>query len=181
MRLLFDLKKKRINLNKLFITGILITIMLSGCIGSNEKTQSLNEIPDFQVINMSVDEKGWTPNAFILQKGVKVEWIINVKNLTKCNNEIIVKDYGLDIKLKNGENKVEFMPEKDGKVNWSCWMNMIPGVFIVVNETANISNMSDMINMAMIDMKNVSNMSDMNNMSKMTDKVDMNISMVNNT
>jgi sulfite exporter TauE/SafE/copper chaperone CopZ len=94
-------------------------------------TQGANITEDLQVIRMSVDANGWTPDTFVLKKGIKVRWIIDVKQLTNCNKEIIVRDYGLDIKLKDGENIVEFIPDKEGTIRWSCWMGMIPGTFIV--------------------------------------------------
>lgn len=86
---------------------------------------------DIQVIKMTVGAEGWKPDIFALRKGVKVKWIIFVEKLTSCNNEIIVRDYGIDIKLKEGENIVEFTPVREGAVKWSCWMGMIPGTFFV--------------------------------------------------
>lgn len=86
-----------------------------------------------QEINMEVTASGWTPNVFTLKKGVPVKWNINVKQLTGCNNEILVNDYGLDIKLKEGMNVVEFTPDKTGTVRWSCWMGMLRGSFIVTD------------------------------------------------
>jgi len=110
-------------------------LTLSGS-GINLKTtggpQGSNVTEELQVIRMTVDASGWSPDTFILKKGIKVRWIIDVKKLTNCNKEIIVKDYGLDIKLKTGENIVEFTPEKEGTIRWSCWMGMIPGTFTVV-------------------------------------------------
>jgi sulfite exporter TauE/SafE/copper chaperone CopZ len=85
----------------------------------------------YQEINMEVNRYGWEPNSFVLKKGVPVKWLINVKELTGCNNEIIVRDYNLDIKLKKGLNTVEFTPGKTGTIRWSCWMGMIPGSFVV--------------------------------------------------
>jgi uncharacterized protein len=85
----------------------------------------------FQEINMEVNRYGWEPNSFVLKKGIPVKWNIDVKELTGCNNEIIVRDYDLDIKLKKGLNVVEFTPDEEGTVRWSCWMGMIPGSFIV--------------------------------------------------
>lgn len=84
-----------------------------------------------QEINMEVNRYGWEPSSFVLKKGVPVKWNINVEQLTGCNNEIIVREYGIDVKLKKGLNVVEFTPTKIGTVRWSCWMGMIPGSFIV--------------------------------------------------
>ena len=88
-------------------------------------------VDGYQEINMEVYRSGWKPNSFVLKKGVPVKWNINVQELTGCNNEIIVRDYGIDIKLKKGLNTVEFTPDKTGTIRWSCWMGMIPGSFVV--------------------------------------------------
>lgn len=92
----------------------------------------------FQEINMEVNRYGWEPSSFVLKKDVPVKWIIDVKELTGCNNEIIVRDYDIGIKLKKGINTVEFTPNEAGTIRWSCWMGMIPGSF-VVTETGEAS------------------------------------------
>jgi sulfite exporter TauE/SafE/copper chaperone CopZ len=101
-------------------------------------TESAVLINGYQEIDMEVTRSGWQPNSFVLKKGVPVKWNINVKELTGCNNEIIVKDYNLNFKLKSGLNVIEFTPDKTGTVRWSCWMGMIPGSF-VVTETGQAS------------------------------------------
>ncbi len=119
-----------------------------------EQTTSNQKLPKVQIVNMSVDSKDYRPDTFILQKGVKVKWMINVLNLTNCNKEITVKDYGLDIKLKNGENVIEFMPVNNGIIRWSCWMNMIKGNFIVVDDPMNMSEVEN----AMVSMNRAGSM-----------------------
>ncbi len=52
-------------------------------------------VNEVQEINIAVDRNGWKPDSFVLKKGIPVKWNINVKELTNCNREIIVKDYGL--------------------------------------------------------------------------------------
>lgn len=93
----------------------------------------------YQEIRMDVTANGWSPDKFILQKGVPVHWIINGKELTSCNNAIQVPKYGLEFKIKPGEQVIEFTPTETGVIPWSCWMGMIPGTFVVVDDlgTAN--------------------------------------------
>ena len=93
----------------------------------------------YQVIKMNVTNYGWEPNSFVLKKDVPVKWEINAKELNSCNNEIIVRDYGLDIKLKSGIQTVTFTPKNTGTVRWSCWMGMIPGQFVVVENVSTVS------------------------------------------
>jgi sulfite exporter TauE/SafE/copper chaperone CopZ len=88
----------------------------------------------YQEIRMTVDGRGFTPNQFVLQKGVPVKWIIDGKQLNGCNNAIMVPALGLDFKLKPGEQTIEFTPTDVGTIKWSCWMGMLKGAFIVKDE-----------------------------------------------
>ncbi|MFH1332556.1 MAG: sulfite exporter TauE/SafE family protein [archaeon] len=98
---------------------------------STEDTNNIALKDGYQEINMDVTANGYSPNKFVLKKGVPVKWNINVKQLTSCNNPIIVPEYDLEIKLKQGLNVIEFTPDREGTVPWSCWMGMLRGAFIV--------------------------------------------------
>lgn len=89
----------------------------------------------YQEIRMNVDASGYSPNSLVLKKGVPVKWIINVKELTSCNSELLVPKYGLDVKLKQGEQTVEFIPTEEGIIPFSCWMGMLHGQFVVKADT----------------------------------------------
>jgi sulfite exporter TauE/SafE len=88
----------------------------------------------YQEIRMTVDSKGFTPNKFVLKTGVPVKWIIDGKQLNGCNSGIIVNAYGLNFKVTQGLQTIEFTPDKAGTIKWSCWMGMIPGSFIVTDD-----------------------------------------------
>ncbi|MGY6277036.1 urease accessory protein UreH domain-containing protein [Methylomonas sp. MgM2] len=90
-----------------------------------------------QVINMDVVQTGFAPNQFTLRKGIPVKWIITGKEVNQCNKGIVVPEYGLEIDVKPGVQVVTFTPEESGVVAWSCWMGMIPGSFIVVDDEQN--------------------------------------------
>ena len=42
----------------------------------------------------------------------------------------------MKIELKEGTQIIEFTPPESGVVPWSCWMGMIPGTFIVLDDVA---------------------------------------------
>lgn len=90
-----------------------------------------------QVINMTADNNGYTPNAFYVQKGIPVKWVIDGKQLNSCNNSIVVQALNKQMKLKSGQNVIEFTPD-DKDINFSCWMGMIRGVIKVVDNLDNI-------------------------------------------
>lgn len=85
-----------------------------------------------QVIRMTADNNGYTPNAFYVQKGVPVKWIISGNQINSCNNAIVVPSLNIQKTLKSGENEIEFTPQ-DGDINFSCWMGMIRGVIKVTD------------------------------------------------
>jgi sulfite exporter TauE/SafE len=87
-----------------------------------------------QTIRMEVLKSKFSPNRFTLRKGVPVKWVINGKEMNECNKVIVIPQYKLRIELKEGSQIVEFTPPESGVVPWSCWMGMIPGTFIVVDE-----------------------------------------------
>ena len=93
----------------------------------------------YQIIRMEVNRNGWKPDTFILKKEVPVKWIIDGKEITGCNKEIQVPKLGLKIPIKQGIQTIEFTPTEEGNIPWSCWMGMIPGMFIV-KENIDINN-----------------------------------------
>lgn len=93
----------------------------------------------YQEIRMEVNRYGWSPDKFVLQKGVPVKWIIEGKEINGCNNAIQVPSLGLNFDIKPGEQVIEFTPTESGKVPWSCWMGMIPGVFVVEDDVSSAS------------------------------------------
>ena len=106
-------------------------------VSASENTITGNSIAmegDYQVIRMDVTRYGWEPDKFVLKKGVPVKWIINGKEINGCNNAIQVPKLGLKFDIKKGEQTIEFTPTQEGTISWSCWMGMIPGVFIVKDD-----------------------------------------------
>jgi sulfite exporter TauE/SafE/copper chaperone CopZ len=84
-----------------------------------------------QEINMDVDASGYSPNSFVLKKGVPVKWNVNVIELTGCNQELVSNQYNIDKQLKKGLNIIEFTPDKEGTISFTCGMGMLHGSFIV--------------------------------------------------
>lgn len=104
------------------------------------------EIKDgYQEIKMDVLRSGWSPDNFILKKGVPVKWIINGKEITGCNRAIQVPKLGLNFDIKQGVQTIEFTPTETGTIPWSCWMGMIQGTFIVVDDISNTAEIQKQI------------------------------------
>jgi hypothetical protein len=92
---------------------------------------SVTQNNGIQEVNMDVSASGYSPNSFVIKQDVPVKWNINVKELTSCNGELVLNAYGIDIKLKQGLNTVQFTPDKTGTIPFSCGMGMLHGSFII--------------------------------------------------
>ncbi|WP_238884384.1 sulfite exporter TauE/SafE family protein [Clostridium sp. YIM B02551] len=86
-----------------------------------------------QTINMSVGNRGYTPNIFYVQKDIPVKWIVDAKLVTSCNSTIVARSLDLQKKLVSGENIIEFTPSNKD-ISFSCWMGMLGGVIKVVDK-----------------------------------------------
>lgn len=87
-----------------------------------------------QVIEMTANNNGYTPNAFYVQKGIPIKWIINGESLNSCNNAIVIPSQNIEMKINKGTNIVEEFTPTDKDINFSCWMGMIRGVIKVVDD-----------------------------------------------
>lgn len=117
--------------------GMLNTgLSLSGLkinIKTNNYENMAEMVDDYQQIKTTIDYGSYEP--ITVKKGIPVKWIINVpaEKINGCNNEIIIPKYNIDLKLKVGENIIEFTPYEEGIINYSCWMGMINSTITVIN------------------------------------------------
>jgi len=120
-------------------TGYDLNSLTSGFAVNTNSGSSGGEIiikDGYQEIRMDVNSAGWSPDRFVLKKGVPVRWIINGKEINGCNNGIQVPKLNLNFRIQPGEQVIEFTPTESGTISWSCLMGMIPGVFIVEDDPA---------------------------------------------
>lgn len=90
---------------------------------------------DIQEVNMDLTYLGYEPNVLYIKEGVPVRWVINVKQMTGCIDAIMIESLGIEKDLVKGENIIEFVPPKGVKeIKFSCWMRMVWGKFIVLEE-----------------------------------------------
>ena len=70
-----------------------------------------------------------------------VKWNIYVEHLSYCFKGIRVPKYGLNADFKReGETvTLEFTPEKEGTILFTCWMGMARGDIIVKEDLSDIS------------------------------------------
>jgi len=151
------LNKKLLKLSSILVMALGIIIINRGLalqgnskltdIVSTKQTVSDGMLPEIinniQVINTSANNIGYTPNLFILEKGKPVNWVITGDAINGCNNEIVIPQLNISQQLKEGYNVIKFTPETEGELGFTCWMGMLDGKFIVVED---INNIPDNIN-----------------------------------
>ncbi|MBU3113546.1 urease accessory protein UreH domain-containing protein [Clostridium lacusfryxellense] len=115
------------------------TSTIAASLSGNKTSQKTSTAPTkptiengVQIIRMTADGAGYTPNGLYVQKNIPVKWIIDGKALNSCNSQIIAPSLDIQKNLKPGENVIEFTP-KDKDINFSCGMGMIRGVIKVVD------------------------------------------------
>jgi len=93
---------------------------------------------DVQVVTTKLEAGRYPP--IVVQKGIPVRWIIKVEedDLNGCNNPFIIPKYNKQYTLTVGENVIEFVPEEEGNILYTCWMGMIRSYIRVVDNINNV-------------------------------------------
>jgi len=101
--------------------------------GKNPTTGLATATGDFQEIDMKVDRYGWNPDTFVVKKGIPVKWNIYVEKITSCISGIRVPKYGIsrDFTTEGETITLEFTPEEEGTIIFTCSMGMARGDIIV--------------------------------------------------
>lgn len=95
---------------------------------ANEKAELKNGV---QVVKSTL-QSGSYPNITV-SAGVPVKWVINAPkgSINGCNYKMVLSEYDIEHTFTEGENIIEFTPEKTGTVSYTCWMGMIYGSIYV--------------------------------------------------
>lgn len=100
-----------------------------------EYANTTSKKENIQTVNMDLTYSGYSPNVLYIKKDIPVRWVINVKQMSGCTDEIILHgNHNIRKKLQMGENIIEFTPDTLGELKFSCWMKMVWGKFIVTDE-----------------------------------------------
>ena len=68
-----------------------------------------------------------------VKAGEPVKWTVEAPDgsVNGCNYTIIQQDMGIEYAFDEGENVIDFTPEKAGTYTYTCWMGMITGKIYV--------------------------------------------------
>ena len=80
-------------------------------------------------------ESGHYPDITV-KAGTPVKWTIHAEksSINGCNYKILLPDFDTECVFEEGDNTIEFTPQKTGVYTYSCWMGMITGKIYVESE-----------------------------------------------
>lgn len=87
-----------------------------------------------QIVKMTQNASGYSPNSFTIKKGIPVKWVITSEDAFSCAASIVSSKLGIRQSLKTGENIIEFTPTETGNIRFTCSMGMYSGSFNVVED-----------------------------------------------
>lgn len=86
-----------------------------------------------QVVTMTVAYGTFTPNRFVIRRGIPVLWQIEGVDIGGCASTIVAPTLNLSKNLELGANEIQFTPKTAGTIPFSCSMGMIRGSFQVID------------------------------------------------
>lgn len=115
-------------------TATLYGLTLGNSVSSSEKSETLAPIEDGkQIVKMTATSSGYSPNYFVVKKGIPVRWEIFGKEIFGCQGTLQSPKAGIKLAyLKQGDNVFEFVPRETGDIQFSCSMGMFSGTFKVI-------------------------------------------------
>jgi len=87
--------------------------------------------PEEQLVEMHITYAGFEPSTIKIKKGIPVKWVIYGDQVSSCTNKIIVPALNISKSIVSGTNIVNFTSQTSGTIDFSCWMGMVRGKFIV--------------------------------------------------
>lgn len=95
------------------------------------------EIKDaVQYVEISMDDKRFSPAVVVMQSGIETKWIINGKVMNSGNSVISFPKYNAQLSMREGENSITLIPDQD--FDFSTSDNAFYGYVKVVEDIKDI-------------------------------------------
>lgn len=105
--------------------------------GSVKASSNEDAKGDYQIVRMTQNGRGYSPNILRAEVGRPVKWIITSESSFSCATSIVMPKYGINKNLRRGENSIIFTPTQAGEIPFSCSMGMYRGKFIISEKGKN--------------------------------------------
>ena len=123
--------------NKITLIGIFILVaLIAGFVfaksGSSVTENVLAGNQETQIVKLSVENGNYVITPSQLKKDVPVRIEADVSTMPGCSKAVVISAFNARKNLKDGDNALEFTPNKAGTFNIACAMNMYQGTFTVL-------------------------------------------------
>lgn len=120
-------------LNTLFSVNSETTVKISDQNHLNDSDTDM-ENDGIQYVSSTL-ESGHYPDITV-KAGTPVRWTIHAEknSINGCNYKVLLPDFDTECIFEEGDNTIEFTPQKTGIYTYSCWMGMITGKIYVESE-----------------------------------------------
>ena len=124
-------------INKITLIGIFVLVVLiAGFVfiksGSSVTENVLAGNQETQIVKLSVENGNYVITPSQLKKDVPVRIEADVSTMPGCSKAVVISAFNAGKNLKDGDNALEFTPNKAGTFNIACAMNMYQGTFTVL-------------------------------------------------
>lgn len=89
---------------------------------------------EYQEATLKFENYEYVVEPNTLKKGMPVRMTVDLNTVTGCMRDIVINSFNVRKYVKQGDNTIEFTPDKTGTFWIVCSMNMGRGQFSVVEE-----------------------------------------------
>ena len=124
-------KPLRWGLRVAVLAALVLTLTLHSAPTARKADGSVRIEDGVQLVHSTL-ETGSYPDITV-RAGLPVRWTIRAeeKNINGCNYTMLIPGLDLSLSFQPGDNILEFTPETEGTIPYSCWMGMIRGTITV--------------------------------------------------
>ncbi len=117
----------------LIVLGFLSSALLSVNYES-EPSNALKYSGDYQEVTLKFINYEYVLEPSVLKKGVPVRMTVDLSTVSGCMRDIVISSFNVRKYVSQGDNVIEFMPDKSGEFIIACSMNMGRGSFSVSDD-----------------------------------------------
>ena len=107
--------------------GLAGVMVLAGCASQSGRSTAVGGR-----VTITVNEKGFEPEAVMVEAGKPVTLVVTRTTAQTCATELVMPAHGINQPLPLGQAvEIVFTPEKAGELTYACAMDMYKGKVIV--------------------------------------------------
>ena len=115
------------------VGGILLIAALWYWFFGPKKARQAEVVGNVQEVRITV-RGGYTPNIIEVRKGIPLRLIFDRQENSDCTSRVVFPDFRVSKSLPAfGTAELQLTPDKEGRYEFACGMNMVHGILIVQN------------------------------------------------